>query len=407
MESKKSTTTVPAGEIQLTGKLSSDVKIIADPRINSLLVMDSRSDMIIIEDVLRQIDIMLSQVLIEVVIVEIGLTDNIRVGIDWLQRSMIAYNAKQGGGNKAFLGFGGASRSGTDATLTDGSAINTIAALPAGAGSGLSYYFTFFDYNIDAVINMLASSTEAKILSTPVILTTDNKEARIMVGEKRPVVTGTSLYSGQQSSTYQYVDIGIQLEVTPRINKKGFVIMDIKQKIDDTSGDVTIDNNNVPIITTRDFTASVAVNDGRTIVIGGIVFSTKKQKRKKIPFLGDIPFLGVLFRTDDTDTIRSELIVLMTPYVLNTPEKAYAETARRHGYISGASNLWTRGWSDSALAAPSAKEQKEMKKQKEAQARGQKPAGAPSYKSREVDVMPELPAGGSQPSPVKANEPAS
>src|ERR1035437_9510683 len=309
MESKKSTTTVPAGEIQLTGKLSSDVKIIADPRINSLLVMDSRSDMIIIEDVLRQIDIMLSQVLIEVVIVEIGLTDNIRVGIDWLQRSMIAYNAKQGGGNKAFLGFGGASRSGAGATLTDGSSINTIAALPASVGSGLSYYFTLFDYNIDAVINMLASSSEAKILSTPIILTTDNKEAKIMVGEKFPVVTGTSLYSGQQASTYQYVDIGIQLEVTPRINKKGFVIMDIKQKIDDVGGFVTLGVDQVPIITSRDFNASVAVNDGRTIVIGGIVSSNNNKGRSKIPFLGDIPLLGVLFRTDNNKKTRTELIV--------------------------------------------------------------------------------------------------
>jgi general secretion pathway protein D len=404
-ESKKSTTTTgKTGEIQLAGKLSSDVKIIADTRINSLLVLASRSDMVIIEDVLRQVDIMLSQVLIEVVIVEIGLSDKIKVGIDWLQRSMIAYNAKQGGGNKAFLGFGGASRSGANATLQDATTINTIGDLSAGAGSGLTYYMKFFDYNIDAVVNMLASSSDAKILSTPIILTTDNKEAKIMVGEKRPVMTGSSYYSGQQSSTYQYVDIGIQLEVTPRINKKGFVNMDIKQKIDNKGDDVKIDNNLVPVITTRDFTATVSVNDGRTIVIGGIVSSDTTKTRSKIPFLGDIPFLGVLFRTDSNDTTRRELIVLMTPYVLNTPEKAYAETARRHGYMSEASNLWTKGWSDSSLAASSPKAQKEMKKQKDAQTRDQKPAGTPSYKSREVDVMPELPAGGSQPASVQAEE---
>jgi len=404
-ESKKSASTVKAGEIQLAGKLSSEVKIIADPRINSLLVMASRADMVVIEDVLRQVDIMLSQVLIEVVIVEIGLGDKIKVGIDWLQRSMIAYNAKQGGGNRAFLGFGGASRSGADATLKDATGITDISVLPA--SSGLTYYFKFFDYNIDAVINMLASSSEAKILSTPIILTTDNKEAKIMVGEKRPVMTGSSYYSGQQSSTYQYVDIGIQLEVTPRINKKGFVIMDIKQKIDNKGEDVVIDGNPVPVITTRDFTASVAVNDGRTIVIGGIVSTDIVKSRNKIPFLGDIPFLGVLFRTDGKEEYRRELIVLMTPYVLNTPEKAYAESARRHGYISEASNLWTRGWSDSALAAPGVKEQKEMKKQKEALARDQKPAGSPSYKSREVDVMPELPADGVPPassSPTKSTK---
>lgn len=406
-DSKKSVSAGGAGEIQLTGKLSSEVKIIADARINSLLVMASRSDMAIIEDVLRQVDIMLSQVLIEVVIVEIALGDKIKVGVDWLQRSMIAYNAKQGGGNRAFLGFSGASRSGTDATLKDGSSINTIGDLPASAGSGLTYYLKFFDYNIDAVINMLASASEAKILSTPIILTTDNKEAKIMVGEKRPVMTGSSIYSGQQSSTYQYVDIGIQLEVTPRINKKGFVIMDIKQKIDNKGDDVVIDGNKVPVITTRDFTASVSVNDGRTIVIGGIVAADVTKSRSKIPFLGDIPFLGVLFRSDDDETVRRELIVLMTPYVLNTPEKAYAETARRHGYIAEASNLWTKGWSDSTLAGTSAKQQKEIKKRQDAPERDQKPKGTSSYKSREVDVMPGYLEGGGKPPVAKTEPPVS
>ncbi|MBI2438694.1 MAG: hypothetical protein HYV36_07780, partial [Lentisphaerae bacterium] len=400
------TTTERAGEIQLSGKLSSDVKIIADTRINSLLVLASRTDMAVIEDVLRQLDIMLSQVLIEVAIIEIGLSDKIKVGIDWLQRSMIAYNANPAGGRRAFLGFGGASREGTEGSLKDADAINVISDLPAGAGSGLTYYFKLFDYNIDAVINMLAASSEAKILSTPIILTTDNKQAKIMVGEKRPIVTSTSISGGGvQQSAYQYTDIGIQLDVTPRINKKGFVNMDIKQKIDNTGEDVIIDGNAVPIITTRDFTASIAVNDGRTIVIGGIVTTDKKKGRSKIPFLGDIPLLGMLFRSDSSAETRRELIVLMTPYVLNTPEKAYAETARRHGYVTAASNLFTRGWSASTLAAPSAKEQKELKKQKKkAPARDQKSASPGSVKSLDLDIMLESPTGGVQVVPVKVQE---
>ncbi len=358
----RDTSAPKSGEIQLEGKMSSDVKIIADTRINSLLVMASRADMAVIEDLLKQVDIMLSQVLIEVVIVEIGLGDQIKMGIDWLQRSMIAYNNKQGGGRRAFAGFAGTSRmmGDGDASLKDGTTINRISDSPAGAGSGLSYYFTLFDFNLDAVINMLASSSEAKILSAPIILTTDNKEAKIMVGEKRPIVTSTSISGGGvQQSAYQYTDIGIQLEVTPHINKKGFVVMDIKQKIDNKGDDVIIDGNKVPVITTRDFTASIAVNDGRTIVIGGIVTSDSNKGRNKIPFLGDIPLLGFLFRSDSKEQVRRELIVLITPYVLDTPEKAYAETARRHGQISEASNLWTTGWSASTLAAPTAQQRKE------------------------------------------------
>ena len=353
-EKKETKESSESGEVQISGKMSSDVKIISDSRINALLVMACKADMEIIEDVLSKIDIMLSQVLIEVVIIEVNLGDTFKIGIDWLQRSMIAYTAKQGGARRAFLGFAGAGRVGTDGAIKDGAGINKISDNTTGEGSGLTYYFTFFDWNIDAVLNMLASTSDAKILATPVILTTDNKEAKILVGEKRPIVTSTSISGGGvQQSAYQYLDIGIDLQVTPHINKKGFVVMEVKQKVDNKGDDVTIDGNKVPVITTRDFTASIAVNDGRTIVIGGIVQTTKDKTRTKIPFLGDIPLLGLLFRSDDIEERRTELMVMLTPYVLDTPEEAYAETARRQASLSSISNLWTRGWSPSDLAAPS------------------------------------------------------
>ena len=197
-----------------------------------------------------------------------------------------------------------------------------------------------------------------------------------------PAPMTTSLSGTYSQSSYEYVNIGIELEVTPRINKKGFVVMDIKQKIDNKGEDVVIDGNAVPVITTRDFTASIAVYDGRTIVIGGIVSSDAAKSRTKIPFLGDIPLLGALFRSSDNDVTRRELIVLMTPYVLNTPERAYAETARRHGALSEASNVWTRGWSSSVLAAPSPEER----------ASGREAIPAHSYKSREIETdAPQAP----------------
>jgi len=346
-----------SGETQISGKMSSDVKVISDSRINALLIMACKADMELIEDVISKVDIALSQVLIEVVIIEVDLSENFKMGIDWLQRSMIAYNEKQGGGRNAFLGFSGASRAGTKGEIKDGASINKVSDNTTGAGSGLTYYFTFFDYNIDAVLNMLASSGEAKILATPVILTTNNKEAKIMVGEKRPIVTSTSISGGGvQQSAYQYVPIGIDLQVTPHINKKGFVVMDVQQKVDNKGDDVTIDGNPVPVIITRDFNASISVNDGRTIVIGGIVSEDKRKSRAKIPFLGDIPILGYLFRSDSIEEKRVELMVMLTPYVLDTPEEAYAETARRQASLSSISNLWTRGWSPSDLAAPSPEE---------------------------------------------------
>ncbi len=342
------------GETQISGKLSADVKIIADTRINALLVMATKQDMAIIEKVLQELDVMLSQVLIEVVIVEVYLSDKFQLGIDWLQRSMIAYNQKQGGTRNAIGAFAGTSKEGTAGEIKGAASINRISDNTAAAGSGLTYYFTYFDYNIDLVLNMLASDSNAKILSAPVILTTDNKVAKILVGEKRPIVTATSISGGGvQQSSYQYTPIGIDLEVTPHINKRGFVVMEIKQKIDNKGEDVKIDNNNVPVITTRDFTASIAVNDGRTVVIGGIISTEKSKVRTKVPFLGDIPLVGALFRSDKVEDLRRELLVLITPYVLDTPEKAYNETARRHSNISGISNIFTKGWSASELAAQS------------------------------------------------------
>lgn len=355
--SKDSKSASDSGETQVSGKLSSDVKVISDSRINALLIMACKADMEKIEDVISKVDIALSQVLIEVVIIEVDLSDQFRMGIDWLQRSMIAYNEKQGGGRNAFLGFSGAGREGAKGDLKDGASINKISDNTTGAGSGLTYYFTFFDYNIDMVLNMLASTSEAKILATPVILTTNNKEAKIMVGEKRPVVTSTSISGGGvQQSAYQYVPIGIDLQVTPHINKKGFVVMDVAQKVENKGEDVTIDGNPVPVIITRDFNASISVNDGRTIVIGGIVSEDKRKSRSKIPFLGDIPLLGYLFRSDTIEEKRIELMVMLTPYVLDTPEEAYGETARRQASLKGISNIWIKGWSPSDLANPSPEE---------------------------------------------------
>ncbi len=346
-------TSTPAEGAEIIGRLSQDVKIIADPRINALLAMANKSDMVVIEDVMNNIDIMLSQVLIEVIIVEIGLSDNFQSGIDWLQRSMIAYNENAGGARRAFMGFSGVSREATGAEIRDGSGIRAISDSTAAAGSGLSYYFTFFDFNLDVVLNMLAQNSQARLLSTPIILTTDNTEARIMVGEKRPIVTSTSITSGgTQQSAYQYTDIGIELKVTPHINKKGFVVMDIEQSVDNVGGYETIDGNKVPVITTREFAASLSVDDGRTIVVGGLMSSDKGKTSSRIPWIGNIPLLGYLFRSDSDESVRRELLVMITPYVLDTPDKVYEETLRRRGAIDEAKELMIDSWSGSELLQP-------------------------------------------------------
>ncbi|MCX6996647.1 MAG: type II secretion system secretin GspD, partial [Kiritimatiellaeota bacterium] len=338
------------------GQISPYTRILPDPRTNSLLLMGTKQDLALLQQVIDQLDVMLAQVLIEAVILEVELTKETQMGIDWLQRSMLVYNKQKagpGGGlvTRQTVGSFGGGWSAGGGSIPDSAAIGKGFALP----QGLTYYSTITGLNIDAVLKMLASSSNARILSTPVIMATDNTEAEIKNATQRPVVTGTTTYgvnnSGGVQSTYEYVDIGIDLIVTPHINPNRMVIMDISQTADSLGGEVTIDNNQVPIINKRQIKGSITVADRATIVLGGLVKTDSTKTRTKIPFLGDIPFLGALFRTDDNKSGRTELLVLITPYVLQTPEEARAETARLHRETA-MPEVMTKGWTDSPLAKP-------------------------------------------------------
>ncbi len=341
------------------GRLSANTKILSDQRSNALLLMGRRSDIAALEDIIDQLDIMLGQVLIEAVIVEINLGKTRETGIDWLQRTITAYTQERTGPDGALrlrepvMAFGGGSRPGALGDMEAARQGLMRGQPPAGAG-GLSYYLTFFDLNLDAIIRLAATSRDARILSTPVILTTDNTEAKIIVGESRPIVTSTasSTVGDRTVSSYQYRDIGIDLTVTPRINPQRYVVMEISQSADNVGGDVEIDGNLVPIITRREMSANIAVRSESTIVLGGLVSTDRSVRTTKVPILGDIPLLGRLFRSDSTEDARTELLVLITPYVMMTPEEARQESVRLHQSSHSSQTQWHRGWSASEFGYP-------------------------------------------------------
>lgn len=374
-EARAQQATTAEGESAGTfGRLSSETKILADKRTNSLLLMGRKSDLDALIEVIDNLDIMLAQVLIETVIMEINLGKGIESGVDWLQRSVTAYQSQQKGPRGAVTvrqpvyAFGGGSTMIGDPAFRPGESIlDTADGNTALSSSALSYYLTFFDLNLDAVIRLAASSRDARILSTPVVLTTDNTEASISVGEQRPVVTSTSVSSvgGQLTSNYEYRDIGIELTVTPRINPQRFVVMEIKQSANNVGGFETIDGNRVPIITKREIGAQIAVQSRNTIVLGGLVGTDKSKSRTKVPLLGDIPLLGVFFRSDNREESRTELLVMITPYVLTTPDEARQETVRLHKSSLSSKTRWHEGWSDSELPALTEKEMKEILKARE------------------------------------------
>jgi general secretion pathway protein D len=324
----------PDGEstgIENLNRLSEDTKILSDERSNSILLMGEKADIAAIKEVIATLDVMLEQVMIEAAIFEVTLGDDLRAGIDWLYRS--DDKTKIGGWDGANL-------------IT-----NTVGNVAAQA---LTYYQNITGINTEIAINLAASDSNVRLLSTPVIITTDNTEARLSVGEQRPIVTSTSSFansSGTQSSNYEYKDIGINLTVTPRINPQRVVVMEVLQQADQVGGTVSIDGNDVPIIFNREFEAQISVPDRGTIALGGLINSETRDAVTKIPILGDIPLIGhYLFSSTSKQNTQTELIVLLTPYVMANLEESQQQTERLYDSIDMKESDWPeKEWSGSSL----------------------------------------------------------
>jgi len=322
------------------GRLSENTRILADPRTNSLLLMGSRSDLAALKQVINGLDVMLAQVLIETVILEVGLNENVSSGISWIKEN--------GTKNQTVAGWNV-----RDPLPQDLSATPLALTTNLNFSTGFSYYAFLSDLDLQAVINFAATDGNTRILSTPVVLTTDNTEAKIIIGEERPVVTSTGIStSGNDFSRYEYKNIGINLTVTPQINPQRYVVMKIEQSADQVGDTVTIDRNEVPIVLKREIKASIAVQDRSTVVLGGLINTEKRKTGNRIPLLGDIPLLGRLFRADTESSRRSELLVLMTPYVLTTPQEAREATRRVREASEAGATPWPTGWSESEFATP-------------------------------------------------------
>jgi general secretion pathway protein D len=311
------------------------VHILPDPRTNCLLVMATKEDMLRIQELVRSLDTSVAQVQIECVIAEVTLNNELDVGVDLFQRLSTTAHGE-------VAGTGGNSTDGnTPAQLSPLSAIASnlpsAAALAGGAG-GLTYFGTFRNLNLDTVLHALATTANSKVLQTPVIQTMDNEEADITVGQSVPVPTSQSssiiagvgtLATAGVTSSIQYEDVAVELTVTPRINPDGYVRMDIEQKVNDLGANVNISGTSVPIINKKEAKSSVAVQDGSTVVLGGLIQTTKTVSTTKTPFLGDIPFFGQIFKSQQNNKTRTELIIFIRPVVMRSDMEAVTEAKRR------------------------------------------------------------------------------
>jgi general secretion pathway protein D len=312
------------GDFQILGP----TKIIADERTNSLLVFASRQDMAMIKDIIAKLDVVLAQVLIEAIIMEVSLDDSKNYGISYLQKQF-----QPSSPTSYFQGIGGINNGGGLSRSTFGALTNGAGSLPSGFS-----YLASFGSDLDVTLTAVANDSRVNVLSRPRIQTSHAVPANIFIGQTVPYITGTTFGnfgSVGSSSVYQEKSVGISLSVLPLINPDGLVVMDIEQDIEQLGTPVQIDGNPVPTTTKRTANAKVAVKDRDTVMLGGFISSTKSNSKQGVPFLKDVPLLGYLFRSQSDSNQRVELIVLMRPTVLPTPEAAAAVATAERNNLGG------------------------------------------------------------------------
>ncbi len=276
------------------------VNIIADQDNNAILVMAGPQDYRAIEGVIRQLDIRPRQVLIDATIAEVTLSNGLDYGVRWFLES-----------NNLQLGF------------------NAPPPTRA-AGDGLTLAIFRNGGDVRMFVDTLATETSVKFLSAPQVMVLDNQTASIRVGDQIPVTTRTSQSTTDPNapivSEVQFRDTGTLLSVTPRINLGGQVTLDISQEVSLPGSEPAVGGGGNVAISQRTIDSSVVIQSGQTVVLGGLMLETANDSKSGIPLLMDIPWLGKLFSTTSKDTFRTELIVMITPQVIEDQHAAQQAT---------------------------------------------------------------------------------
>lgn len=285
-----------------------DIRIVADPRNNALLVWSTPSEYRMILTTIRELDIIPLQTLIEATIVEVTLRDNLEYGLQWFFRS----------GDSSF-------------SFSDSASGAIAPSFP-----GFSYVLSSTD--VQVVLDALTEITDIKVISSPQLLVLDNEAARLQVGDEVPVATQSSQSIDDPAaplvSTIEYRDTGVILEVTPRVNAGGLVVLDIVQEVS-TVSETTSSTLNSPTISTRRIESTVAVQGGETVALGGLIEDTRTEIEIGIPLLADIPLLGNLFKTTTDRIERTELLILLTPRVVRDLQDARDVTQELRERLTG------------------------------------------------------------------------
>ncbi|NNA42857.1 type II secretion system secretin GspD [Pseudomonas lactis] len=284
------------------------VRITAQKSSNQLLVRSRPAQWAEIESAIQRLDNPPLQVQIETRILEVSLTGSLELGVQWYLGNLAGNSTTPGVQNTT----------GTQGALGGGGVEVRSASL----------FYSFVSNNFQVALRALETSGNTKVLSAPSLVVMNNQQARIQVGNNIPIsqTTINTGVSAIQTSSVQYVQTGVILNVVPRINPGGLVYMDIQQQVSDAtsptgSGNTTTPPAN-PTISTRSVSTQVAVQSGQTVLLGGLIKQNQTEIDRSVPYLGKIPILKWLFGTTTHNDERSELIVLITPRVITSTSEA-------------------------------------------------------------------------------------
>ncbi|MDB5817586.1 MAG: gspD [Rhizobacter sp.] len=309
----------------------------ADPATNSLVITAVEPLYRQLRAVIDQLDTRRAQVYVESLIVEVDATRAADLGIQWQgiigssgDSTVVGLGTNFGAGTNNILGA-------TQLLAQGATAIGTAALPSAGFNIGVANKFGN-RYTLGLLARALASTTGTNILSTPNLVTLDNEEAKIVVGQNVPFITGSTLTTSLgTTSPYQTIerkDVGITLRIRPQIGEDGTVRMVIFQESSSVAAVAAVGTSNAgPTTNKRSIESTVVVNDGQIIVLGGLIDDNYTIDRSKVPLLGDIPYLGGLFRSESRTRNKNNLMVFLRPVVMRDENTSNRISLDRYDYI--------------------------------------------------------------------------
>jgi general secretion pathway protein D len=313
----------------------------ADEGTNALIITADTDEMAALEAVIRRLDIRRAQVLVEAIIVEMELIDGQELGLQWLFANDNGfYGSNINASDSRAARIGDALFPPTDSVepVTDPDLGDLAGALAGTPGLSMGWGTIGDDLTMTVILNALKEQNNANILSTPSLLTLDNQEAFITVGQNVPFVTGSFTNTGAGGDgaqnpfqTIERENVGITLTVTPHINEGDSVVLDIEQEVSSLTGLSAVASD--LITNERRIRTKVLAGDGRTVVLGGLIKDDIQDGQQKVPFLGDIPLLGRLFRTDAVKITKTNLLIFIRPTIIRDDEQLDGATADKYQYI--------------------------------------------------------------------------